>query len=154
MVTDRVIFACTVIIGVIYLYATTLIPSLEIGDPLGPKAFPRLIGIALFLAAGMLAGEMWKQRKKGAAKATGEAPFDPAVVKVLAVVTVWTGVYYATLETLGFILATSVFLLPMMAWFNRGKWFANVLSAILFSAMTYWLFVTLDVRLPKGLLPF
>ena len=42
--TDRVIFACTIIITVVYLYATTLIPSLEIGDPLGPKAFPRLLG--------------------------------------------------------------------------------------------------------------
>ena len=42
MVTDRVILVCTVIIALVYLYATTLIPSLEIGDPLGPKAFPDL----------------------------------------------------------------------------------------------------------------
>ena len=35
---DRVILVCTVVIATVYLYATTLIPTLEIGDPLGPKA--------------------------------------------------------------------------------------------------------------------
>ena len=152
--TDRVILVCTLIVAAVYLYATTLIPSLEIGDPLGPKAFPRLIGIALLIAAAMLALEMWKERGKDAAQHAGEAPFDPAVLKVLAVVAVWTGVYYGTLETLGFIVATSFFLLPMMAWFNRGRWPANILSAIVSPAMTYWLFIALDVRLPRGILPF
>jgi len=152
MMTDRVIFICTVILAVVYLYATTLIPTLEIGDPLGPKAFPRLIGIAMLLAAGMLGLEMWKARAKGVAQE--EAPFDAKVMKVLAAITVWTGVYYATLEPLGFIIATTIFLLPMMAWFNRGKWVANVITAIAFSGATYWLFVTLDVRLPRGILPF
>jgi hypothetical protein len=73
---------------------------------------------------------------------------------VLAVVVIWFGVYCAALERLGFILATFAFLLPMMAWFNRGRWLANALSAAGFSVMTYWLFVALEVRLPKGLLPF
>jgi putative tricarboxylic transport membrane protein len=73
---------------------------------------------------------------------------------VLGAVVIWMGVYYATLERLGFILATTAFLFPLMAWFNRGKWLANALSAAAFSALTYWLFVALDVRLPKGLIPF
>jgi putative tricarboxylic transport membrane protein len=151
---DRIILACTILVAVVYLYATTLIPSLEIGDPLGPKAFPRLIGIALLIAAGMLALEMWRERGRDAAPAPGAAPFDPRVVKVLAVVVFWAGVYYATLEVLGYVLATSAFLFPLMAWFNRGKWLANALSAAAFAAMTYWLFVALDVRLPRGVLPF
>jgi putative tricarboxylic transport membrane protein len=151
---DRVIFACTIVVAAIYFYATTLIPSLEIGDPLGPKAFPRLIGVALLIAAAMLALEMWRERGKAGANGAGAAPFDPAVVKVLAVVVIWFGVYCAALERLGFILATFAFLLPMMAWFNRGRWLANALSAAGFSVMTYWLFVALEVRLPKGLLPF
>jgi putative tricarboxylic transport membrane protein len=64
--TDRVILACTIVLAVVYLYATTLIPTLEIGDPLGPKAFPRLLGIGLLLAAGFLAVEIWKQRRTNA----------------------------------------------------------------------------------------
>jgi len=154
MVTDRVIFVCTVIIAVVYLYATTLIPSLEIGDPLGPKAFPRLLGIILLIAAAMLALEMWRDRAKSAS-ARGEGPkFESKVLAVLGCVTVWTGIYYVAFNPLGYIIATAIFLLPMMVYFNRGKWVANVLSAVLFSALTYWMFVKLDVNLPKGVLPF
>jgi putative tricarboxylic transport membrane protein len=151
---DRIILACTVLLAAVYLYATTLIPSLEIGDPLGPKAFPRLIGIALLIAAGMLGLEMWRERGKDAAQGGGAALFDPRVVKVITVVVIWVGIYYATLEALGFVVATSAFLFPLMAWFNRGKWLANALTAVAFAAMTYWLFVALDVRLPRGVLPF
>ena len=154
MMTNRVIFVCTIIVAAVYLYATTLIPTLEIGDPLGPKAFPRLIGVAMLIAAGMLALEMWKERGQGAAQKADEAPFDPRVLKVLGAVAIWTGVYYAAFQPLGYILATILFLLPLMAWFNRDRWLANVLSTIGFSAMTYWLFVALDVRLPRGILPF
>ena len=151
---DRVILVCTIVVAAVYFYATTLIPSLEIGDPLGPKAFPRLIGIALLIGAAMLALEMWRERARAGAKGPEGATFDPAVVKVLAAVAVWMGLYFAVLERLGFVLATFAFLLPLMAWFNRGKWLVNTLSAAAFSALTYWLFVALDVRLPKGLLPF
>lgn len=151
---DRIILACTILVAVVYLYATTLIPSLEIGDPLGPKAFPRLIGLALLIAAGMLGLEMWRERGKDASRGGGAALFEPRVLKVIGGVAIWVGVYYATLEALGYIVATSAFLLPLMAWFNRGRWLANVLSAVAFAGLTYWLFVALDVRLPRGLLPF
>ena len=147
---DRIIFACTIIIAAVYLYATTKIPSLEIGDPLGPKAFPRLLGIALLLAAAMFALEMWRERGKH----KEPYDFDLGVLKVLGCVTVWTGCYYWAFDKAGYIVATTIFLLPLMFWFNRGKPIANVLSAVLFSCLTYWLFVTLDVNLPKGILQF
>ncbi len=74
MMTDRVIFVCTIIIAAVYFYATTLIPSLEIGDPLGPKAFPRLLGICLLIAAGLLFLEMWKDRKLRAPQTDSDEP--------------------------------------------------------------------------------
>ena len=154
MMTDRVIFVCTIIIAAAYLYATTLIPSLEIGDPLGPKAFPRLLGIFLLIAAALLFVEMWKDRKaKVAPPAEGElAPWRYA--GLILAITVWTGLYYAAFERLGYIVATAIYLLALMAWFHRGKWVANVLTALLFSGLSYWMFVALDVRLPQGILPF
>jgi putative tricarboxylic transport membrane protein len=154
MVTDRVIFACTIVIAVVYLYATTLIPTLEIGDPLGPKAFPRLLGAFLLIAAGILFLEMWRDRKaKVAPPPEGElAPWRYA--GMIAVITAWTGIYYAAFEPLGYIVATAIYLLALMAWFHRGKWVANVLTAVFFSGLSYWMFVALDVRLPMGVLPF
>ena len=152
--TDRVILACTIIITVVYLYATTLIPSLEIGDPLGPKAFPRLLGACLLIAAGLLYLEMWKDRKaKVPPPAEGElAPWRHA--GVIVAVTVWTGIYYALFDMLGYVVVSAAYLAGLMAWFNRGKWTANVLTSLLFSGLSYWMFVTLDVNLPKGILPF
>ena len=154
MMADRVILVCTIVLAVVYLYATTLIPSLEIGDPLGPKAFPRLLGAGMLLAAAMLALEMWGARKTVAQEPAAANPFDWGVIKVLGCVVVWTGIYYGTFEKLGFIVATFIFLLPIMAWFHRGKWTSNIISALGFSGLTYWMFVSLDVNLPKGFLPF
>lgn len=154
MMTDRVIFACTIIIAVVYLYATTLIPSLEIGDPLGPKAFPRLLGGFLLIGAGLLFIEMWKDRKANVAPPAGGELAPWRHVGMIAAVTVWTGIYYAAFEPLGYVVSTTIFLVALMAWFNRGKWVANVLTSVLFAGLSYWMFVKLDVRLPTGLLPF
>jgi putative tricarboxylic transport membrane protein len=154
MVTDRVIFACTILIAVVYLYATTLIPSLEIGDPLGPKAFPRLLGICLLIAAGLFALEMWRDHKaKVPPPAEGElAPWRH--IGVILAVAVWTGLYYVAFEPLGYVVATSVYLIALTAWFHRGKWVSNVVTSLLFAGLSYWMFVKLDVRLPTGILPF
>jgi putative tricarboxylic transport membrane protein len=149
MMTDRVIFVCTIIIAAVYLYATTLIPSLEIGDPLGPKAFPRLLGVALLIAAGLLFLEILKDRNQPK-PAPGEELATWRYAGVIAVVTVWTGIYYAVFDKLGFVVSTTLYLLVLMAWFNRGKWLANVLTAVLFSVLAYIMFVKLDVNLPRG----
>ena len=163
MLMDRIILVCTVLVAIIYLWATTQIPTLEIGDPLGPKAFPNLLGVALLIAAAMFGVELWKDRRKKGAQderlfdpsaGSTSAIFDKHVMLVLAAVTVWTGIYYAIFNPLGFIVATSVYLLPMMAYFYRGKWIANIVSAVGFSMLIYYLFVKLDVNLPQGILPF
>jgi putative tricarboxylic transport membrane protein len=151
---DRVIIACCVVLALIYFYGTSQIPSLEIGDPLGPKAFPILLGIGLLLATGLLVVEHLKD-----AKVTTPSPPQPAKpdrrhLPVLGAVVIWMAVYYAFFETLGYVIATTVFLLPLMAWFNRGKWLANALSAALFSIGSYVMFAWLDVTLPHGVLPF
>jgi putative tricarboxylic transport membrane protein len=153
MMADRVIFVCTIIVAAVYLYATTLIPSLEIGDPLGPKAFPRLLGIALLLSAGLLFLEIWRERGSRP-KAGASRDWPPGIVLVIAGVTVWTALYYVAFQPLGYIVATTLYLLGLVAWFNRGKWLANVLSVVLFAMLSYVMFVKLDVNLPRGMGPF
>jgi putative tricarboxylic transport membrane protein len=154
MMTDRVIFACTLVVAAAYLYATTLIPSLEIGDPLGPKAFPRLLGIGLIIAAGLLLVEMLKERKLQSTAPQQSEIQDRRHLWVLGGVVVWTSLYYIALQTLGYIIDSAIYLFVLMAWFNRGKWTANGLTAVLYSVLSYIMFVKLDVNLPKGILPF
>lgn len=152
--SDRIIFVCTLIVAAVYFYATTLIPSLEIGDPLGPKAFPRLLGIFLLIAAALLFVEMWKERGAAAPRSSAAAGVQWRLAWVVAAVAAWTAAYYAVFEKLGYIAATAIYLFALMAWFNRGKWGANGLTAVLFALGGYWMFVKLEVSLPKGILAF
>jgi putative tricarboxylic transport membrane protein len=148
VVADRVISVLSLALAVAYLMATRQIPALEIGDPLGPRAFPQLLGAGLILAAILLFVETLKKSPpaEGAAAAAGSH------WGVVAFVTVWTGAYFLLFEALGYVVASAAYLLVLMAVFNRGRWAMNVATAVLFAAVTYWVFTRqLGVTLPAGL---
>ena len=49
----------------------------------------------------------------------------------------------------------TAYLLPLMAFFNKGKRITNVLTAVLFSPLSYLMFTKLlGVNLAPGILPF
>ena len=151
MMTDRVIFVCTIIIAAVYLYATTLIPSLEIGDPLGPKAFPRLLGIALIAAAILLFVETFKADKESGEKAPRGSLHH---LWLIGGVTAWTALYFGVFDLAGYLVATTIYLLVLTSVFNRGKRMANILTSVLFALGSYILFVgILGVSLAKGVPP-
>lgn len=161
MLADRVIFVCIIVLAGVYFWGTAKIPSLDIGDPLGPKAFPRLLGVGLLITAGLLLAEMLRDRSRArgqasareAEAATGDG--SRSHLWVIAGVTAWTAGYFAVFERLGYIVATTVFLLALMAWFNRGRWVANVLTSVLFTVGSWILFVKiLGVNLAQGLVSF
>jgi putative tricarboxylic transport membrane protein len=160
---DRVIFVCTLLLAGIYFYATEKLPSLEIGDPLGPKAFPRLLTIALVITAVVLLLEILRARAKPVQPAASAKPVQPAasadpvdrrVYLIIAGVVVWTIGYFLIFERLGFMIATSIYLLGLTSYFHRGKWMSNVLSSLGFSVGSYFLFKVLGVQLAPGILPF
>jgi putative tricarboxylic transport membrane protein len=151
---DRVIFVCILVLAGVYFWATSQIPTLEIGDPLGPKAFPRLLGGGLLITAVMLLVEMIKERKNAPSSEPAQA-HDTSSFRVVAGVVVATGVYFVLFEPLGYAVATSLFLLVTTAYFNKGKWWTNVLSSVLYSFISYYMFTTLlGVNLPRGIAPF
>jgi putative tricarboxylic transport membrane protein len=161
---DRIIVVCTVVLALLYFYGASLIPSLQIGDPLGPKAFPYLIGIGLLVSAAWLLLETLQAGKSGVADPpdladqadqADRAPEDNRHLLVIAGVVAWIAFYFALFEPVGFLLATPVSLLGLMVYFNRNKWVANVLTSVLFPVGIYFLFSkVLGVNLAKGLLPF
>ena len=151
---DRVIFVCTLILAGAYFYATEQLPSLEIGDPLGPKAFPRLLAGGLVLTAMLFLFEILRARKVKAPKAAPVSAEEDAPV-IVGGVALWTLLYFVMYERLGYIVATMTYLVVLMAYFNRGKWVANVLTAVLFPIISYFMFTKLlGVNLPPGILPF
>jgi putative tricarboxylic transport membrane protein len=129
------------------------LPSLEIGDPLGPKAFPRLLVGALFITAIMILLEILRARKTAPAPAS-QRPADYGAYMVVAGAAAWTFLYFLVFEPLGYVIATMIYLMVLMAYFNRGKWIANVVTSVLFCLVSYWMFKTLGVNLARGIMPF
>jgi putative tricarboxylic transport membrane protein len=157
MFADRVIAICVIVFAALYLWATSQIPSLEIGDPLGPKAFPDLLGIGLLLAAVLLFVETIKKKAEGepepAPKSEVATKEELGHLVVIAGVCAWTALYYAVFEQLGYILSTTIFLFGLTSYFSRRRWVMNATTVVLFSVGSYALFVdVLGVTLPPGIL--
>jgi putative tricarboxylic transport membrane protein len=150
---DRVIFVCILILAGAYFYATEQLPSLEIGDPLGPKAFPRLLGVALVITAIVLLVEMLRAPKRPKLQPKPEEN-DRGAYLVIAGVVVWTFLFFLVFEKLGYVIATTLYLIALTSYFNRGRWIANVATAVFFCVGSYWMFKVLGVNLAQGILPF
>ncbi|MEN3353204.1 MAG: putative tricarboxylic transport rane protein, partial [Betaproteobacteria bacterium] len=118
------------------------------------KAFPRLLGIGLVITAIALLLEILRARKT--APAAGKAEPSQRVAQwVVGAAAAWTLLYFVVFEWLGYVIATSVYLLVLTSYFNRGKWVANVLTSVLFSLGSYLMFTKLlGVTLAPGILPF
>ena len=151
MLIDRIIGVAALLLAAVYLYATAQIPTLEIGDPLGPKAFPRLLGIALIAAAILLFVETLKAEKAAEDKAPRGSLHH---LWLIGGVTAWTALYFGVFDLAGYLVATTIYLLVLTSVFNRGKRVANILTSVLFALGSYILFVgILGVSLAKGVPP-
>jgi putative tricarboxylic transport membrane protein len=149
---DLWLAATIIVVAAIYLRVDFALPSARIGDPLGPKAFPALVGGGLILSGLLLVLETWSKRRR-----LQETRVEPRsrdqrhVALVLVGMIVWTGIYYYVFETLGYPIATPIFLLGLLSYFNRGRYVTNVLVAVCFTAAVYLLFsILLGVPLPTG----
>ena len=150
---DRIIFVCILVLAGVYFWATEQIPTLEIGDPLGPKAFPRLLGIGLLLSAAMLLAEIIRDRKAATEPAASD-PAEKTAWKIVAGATVATAIFFLLFETVGYMLSVSIYLLVMTSFFHPKKWTTNILTSVIYGVGSYFIFTkALGVSLPAGLLP-
>ena len=160
MKSDRCVIAGALLLAAVYFYATEQIPTLQIGDPMGAKAIPRLLGVLLLVSAGLL----WLETRLAAREPTRRAlppepddavPTAQSHLPVVAGVVAWTALYFAAFETLGYAVATSIYLIGLTAYFNPGRWLANVSTSVLFSFASYLAFTRLfGAQLAPGMLPF
>ena len=155
MLVDRIIFVCIILLAAIYFYATAQIPTLEIGDPLGPKAFPRLLGIGLLITAALLFFEMRRTAREARPAEPQPRGANLSHLGVIGGVAIWTGIYYVAFDPIGYIISTAIYLLGLTAYFHRGKWVANALTSVLFAIGSYVLFVKVfSVMLAPGMIKF
>jgi len=150
-VNDRNLAIFMVALCVAYLWGTTKVPVLEIGDPLGPRAFPYLVGVLGLITAVWLFVEIAARRRSASKAAAGETRHRPwAVFLTLA----WMAAFYTVLEPFGFVLSTFLFLLGLTCFFNRNRWVTNILVSAGFPLGVYFAFTKLlSISLPAGVLP-
>lgn len=153
---DRIIFVCILVLAGIYFWATSKIPTLEIGDPLGPKAFPRLLGIGLLITAAMLLAEIIRDRKAVKKPAASAEPKEDNNYGVVIGAVIATAVFFLAFESVGYVITVTIYLTLMMNFFNRkGRWLVNTLTALIYGIGSYYAFTKLlGVNLPAGILPF
>lgn len=166
MKTDRIVVVFILALAAIYWFAIGQIREPLIGDPIGPRAIPKLLAIGLVISALFLWAEtvakgrtdaLPKQRppegaaapELSSAQASGSRPL------VIAAIVGGTLVYFFLFTWLGYALATTTYLFALMVLFNPAKTTANALTALGFSLGTYLAFTRLfGAQLPAGLLPF
>jgi putative tricarboxylic transport membrane protein len=158
---------CVIVGAIVYLYADYQIPVSRMGDSLGPRAFPALVGCGLLLAGALLLIEAFSKSKKPEHKAPVDAEPSaghepPAVLTVrqrvhqsliLIAMVAWTILYYSVFEEVGYLIATVVFLGGLLSYFHRGHYRANLLTAVGFAVVVDLVFThLLNVPLPAGIL--
>jgi putative tricarboxylic transport membrane protein len=150
---DAMLAAIVMVVAAIYLVMDAHLPTARIGDPLGPKAFPSLVGGGLILSALLLLFETWKKRR-ALVDSKDDARTEPNHVLLLLAMVAWTALYFFCFERLGYPIATPLFLLGLLSVFNRGRHGVNLAVALGFTAVVYLLFSTfLGVPMPTGPLP-
>ena len=153
MKSDKLIVLATLVLAALYWFATEQINEPLIGDPIGPKAIPRLLIIGLLIAAVLLWLETLASRKTRAPAMTADNPVRrPFFILALLGGTL---AYFLLFSWLGYAIATTLYLYALMAIFNPGKTRANALTATGFSFGSYLAFTRLfGAQIPAGLLPF
>ncbi len=137
------------LLAAVYCLAAAQLRMPAFSDPIGPRAVPYLIGIAMLLSSGFLVVEhLALARRRG----TDTRAADSMTLSAVVAVGLLFG-YYLAFEWLGFILASQIFLLVFLSYSHRGHRLTNTLVALIFPvAASLLLAVALGARLPAGLL--
>jgi putative tricarboxylic transport membrane protein len=139
-----------------YLVAAFAIPESSFENtPVGPKAVPIAIGVALGAASLALAIRGFLKggsvREAGSGVPGEDAP--PQDLSKLGVVALLLLAYMLIFVPLGYALSTFLFMLAATMYLDREHWIRNLVYAVIFSVVVYSIFFyVFGVQLPAGVL--
>lgn len=139
---DRTASVVFLAVGVLFIIGSRHLSSSSYGSVVGPDIFPFILGIILVLLSirlfyETLVAKVVKRNKE-------KLPYKPFLIIFAA-----TLVYILTLETIGYVITTFVFLLVCFQTMERKKWLTSLIISGIFSGLVYFLFV----EVLKGTLP-
>lgn len=151
---NRVTGLVSLVLGVIYFFATRNLPESAVADPIGPRAFPYIISVGM-----VIVGLILTLKREALTEKNKAVIFDMATEKGLMLDIAYTcvaGVIFGLiLEPVGYLISTFLFMTAMMFIANGRRIAYNVSIGVTFALVTYGLFFgLLEVSLPRGILTF
>lgn len=139
---DRIASVLFLAVGVLFIIGSRHIASSSYGSVVGPDIFPLVLGNALVLLSIRLFFETFQNKNKQENKEKLE--YKPFIIIFIA-----TLLYILTLESIGYVITTFLFLFVCFQTMERSKWINSLIISAAFSGLVYFLFV----EVLKGTLP-
>ena len=133
------------LIGAVFIVESRSISTSAYGSDVGPNLFPLGLGVLLILLSLRLFWETLKQKNAH----TGASSSDSLNYKRFLLILVATFLYVFLLETLGYVIATFLFLTFAFRVMGSASILKAAILSLVFSAGVYFLYV----YLLKGTLP-
>ncbi|MCH6266888.1 tripartite tricarboxylate transporter TctB family protein [Neobacillus citreus] len=139
---DRIASVLFLAVGVLFIIGSRHLASSSYGSVVGPDIFPLVLGNALVLLSIRLFFETFQNKNKQENKEKLE--YKPFIIIFIA-----TLLYILTLESIGYVITTFLFLFVCFQTMERSKWINSLIISAAFSGLVYFLFV----EVLKGTLP-
>ncbi len=139
---DRFASAAFLAVGVLFMIGSRKLASSSYGSSVGPDIFPFVLGLVLSLLSIRLFYEAFRGKVQESRKE--KLQYKPFIIILLS-----TLIYILTLETIGYVITTLLFLFVCFQTMERNKWVTSLIISAGFSGIIYYLFV----NVLKGTLP-
>jgi putative tricarboxylic transport membrane protein len=154
---DRLVAILTIPIAVFLIIVAYKAPRPNMPQIIGPHAWPIGILALMIVCAIFLYFQTIREKRKSLPKDTSASELEvkwhrkPEITGVLTIAGLL--VYTLFLQSLGFIICTSLLVIYQTRVIQKGKWVRNIASAVIFSLAIYFaMSKLLMMRLPPGLL--
>jgi putative tricarboxylic transport membrane protein len=139
---DRFASVAFLAVGVLFMIGSRKLSSSSYGSSVGPDIFPFVLGLVLAALSIRLFYEAYRSRRQESSKEKLE--YKPFIIIFTS-----TLIYILTLETIGYVITTFLFLFVCFQTMERNKWVTSLIISAGFSGIVYFLFVSVL----KGTLP-
>lgn len=148
---NRVLAVLIAVLSLAYLYAAFQIPTFPIPRPIDSDAFPKVLGVV------MLGLSVWLFFERDAPDdGVPQRPLSEQLRRWMPVIVTATAVaiYAASLQTLGFVLASFLLVAGLTWYYGYRRHLVNAAVALAVPLALYLVMTRLmTINLPRGLLP-
>ena len=152
MTTNILTGIISIVLGLVYSITALRLPRMAMGDRLGPKIFPYFVGIVTIITGIALILQDRDPEKRSKKAEFGFKEHKNLWLNIV-ILTIAGILYGFFIDVLGYMIATALFIFSASMLINKGKLVQNIVIAVLFSVVTYFVFgVALKLSLPRGII--